>query len=358
MAENWRIVDTGLRPAAQNVALDRALLEARRAEEIPSTLRFHRFTSCALIGCGRSPGQELHLEACQKEGVEVQRRLTGGDVMVLDPGQLAWALYLHRRDIGSTEPRAIARRLCHAAATAVSTLGVDARYRPYYDIEVDGRSIASSAVVFDGDALLFQATLNIDLDPARLARASRLAAAAPGAMRDRIASLGQLLGTKPETMRIRGYLREAFESEFGVEFGESDLTLSEQGRFRTALTEVDHADWINLISRPAADLPLLRARRPVNGGGLEATVAYDLGAKRIRQAWFASDLSVSPRRVLSDLEFSLRDVPVDRLTPRVERFFAGLPAATLPFGSSDIVELLQLTIGQPLPAGMDEKNTL
>ncbi len=43
MAEMWRVIDTGLRAVAQNIALDRALLEARRAEEIPSTLRFCRF---------------------------------------------------------------------------------------------------------------------------------------------------------------------------------------------------------------------------------------------------------------------------------------------------------------------------
>jgi len=42
MVETWRLIDTGLRAAAQNIALDRALLEAREAEEITSTLRFAR----------------------------------------------------------------------------------------------------------------------------------------------------------------------------------------------------------------------------------------------------------------------------------------------------------------------------
>jgi len=40
----WRWIDTGVRRPAENLALNRALLEARQAREIPSTLRFLRFT--------------------------------------------------------------------------------------------------------------------------------------------------------------------------------------------------------------------------------------------------------------------------------------------------------------------------
>ena len=54
MAETWRVMDTGLRAAAQNIALDRALLEARHAEEIPSTLRFCRFTPSVLLASRQS----------------------------------------------------------------------------------------------------------------------------------------------------------------------------------------------------------------------------------------------------------------------------------------------------------------
>src|SRR5690348_9740727 len=127
MSERWRLIDTGLRPVAQNIALDRALLESRRADESPSTLRFLRFPRCAL------------------EGIAIQRRLTGGDSLFLDADQLAWELILHRRDVGSADLASIARRLCHAAAAAVSALGLDARFRPRGDIEVGGRKVSESA---------------------------------------------------------------------------------------------------------------------------------------------------------------------------------------------------------------------
>lgn len=348
MSERWRLVDTGLRPAAQNIALDRALLEARRADEVPSTLRFLRFPRCALIGCNQSAGQELDVEYCGAGGIDIQRRLTGGDVMCLDPAQLVWELYLHRRDVGTANLQAIARRLCHAAATAVSALGVDARFRPRNDIEVDGRKISDSAGVFDGAALLFQGTLLVDVDPAMMLRASRLSAAAPGSARDRVASLRDLLGARPDGASIKSYLVEAFESEFGVEFSEGDLTLSEHARFQASLREIDHPDWIHLVSRPAAALPVLEARQAVGGGCLHASIAYDSQARTIRQACFGSDISITPRRTLADLESALSGLPAVRLAHRIGRFFAGRSVDMTPLEPADFISVVQLAIGQPL----------
>ena len=358
MAERWRLVDTGLRPAAQNIALDRALLEARRADEIPSTLRFLRFPRCALIGSGQSVEQELDVDYCRAEGIEIQRRVTAGDLVCLDPAQLVWELVLHRRDLGNGALQAIARRLTHAAAAGVSALGTDARYRPPGDIAVDGRRVCACAGVFDGAALLFQGALMVDGDAVELTRPSRLARGAPGSLRDRQASLQELLGARPETGAVKRYLAEAFESEFGIEFSEGDLTLSEHARFGQALREIDHRDWVELVARPAAELPVLSARLAVAGGALLAAVAYDAPARAIRQAWFGGDVALRPRRVLPDLEAALAGTPGNRVAQRVERFFAGRGADPAPLVPADFVRVVQLAIGRLLPAGVDEKNEL
>src|SRR3989344_2422048 len=88
--DHWRVIDTGLRPAAQNIALNRALLEARQAEEIPSTLRFLRFTPSALLGYHQSADQEFNLEYCREHGITVQRRITGGGAIYFDETQIGW----------------------------------------------------------------------------------------------------------------------------------------------------------------------------------------------------------------------------------------------------------------------------
>lgn len=348
MADSWRLVDTGLRSAAQNIALDRAILEARRSEEVPSTLRFMRFPPCALIGCGQSVEQEVNANYCTSAGIDVQRRLSGGDVMCLDPGQLMWGLYLHRRDVGAADLRAISRRLCHAAAAAVGALGLDARLRGRSEIEVDGRRVSDAAGVFDGDGLLFQGTLLIDLDPASALRASRLCGAAAPRAGERIASLRDLLKAAPDRGLIKRYLAEAFESEFGVEFREGDLTLSEEARFRAALREIDHPDWIDLVKRSAAALPVIEASHPAAGGRLFATAAFDREARLLRQVWFSADFPVVPPRTLPDLEAELRYTLFERLEARVGAFF-GARAVTSPSPTAaDFVNVVRLAVRQPL----------
>ena len=81
MVEMWRVIDTGLRAATQNIALDRALLEARNAEEIPSTLRFYRVAPAVLLASRHSAGQESDGGFCAEAAITVQRRITGGDTV-------------------------------------------------------------------------------------------------------------------------------------------------------------------------------------------------------------------------------------------------------------------------------------
>lgn len=355
MADNWRVLDTGLRPAAQNIALNRALLEARQAEEIPSTLRFLRFAPCALLGYHQSAEQELNVDYCSAQQITVQRRVTGGGAIYFDDGQLGWELYLHRRDLDTADMQAISRRLCHAAATAISALGVDARYRPRNDIEVDGRKISGTGGAFDGDALLFQGTLLLEFDVEKMLRvlripAEKLSDKAIASARERVTSLKELLGRKPDSALVKRYFTEAFESEFGVEFSEGELSLSEHKRFESALREIDHPDWINLVSRPVAALPILEAQQRFSGGLLRASVTFDLLTQTLRQVWFTGDIFVSPRRLVADLEAALKDTPLDRLESKVRRFFHGRQFDALALSPDDFITVVQLALKQPVAA--------
>ena len=355
MSEMWRVIDTGLRPAAQNIALNRALLEARQAEEIPSTLRFLRFAPSALLGYHQSAEQEFNLDYCKANGIAIQRRITGGGAIYFDETQLGWELYLHRRDVGTSDMQAIARRICHAAATAISALGVDARYRPRNDIEVDGRKISGTGGAFDGDALLYQGTLLIDFDVEKMLRvlripAEKLSDKAIASARERVANLTDLLGRRPDPDLIKRNLIEAFESEFDVEFQEGDLTLTEHARYQVALAEIDTPDWIDLVRRPASDMPLYESVQKFAGGMLRASLTYDRLTHRIRQVGFSGDIFVSPRRTIADLEAALRDTSVERMEHNVRVFFTGRDIDMLALTPDDFIAVIRLAVQQPIVA--------
>ena len=355
MSESWRVIDTGLRPAAQNIALNRALLEARQAEEIPSTLRFLRFTPSALLGAHQSAEQEINLDYCQAHNIAIQRRITGGGAVYTNETQLDWELYLHRRDLGSADMRAIAKRVCHAAATAVSALGVDARFRPHNEIEVGGRKIFSSGGVFGGNAILYQGTLLIDLDVEEILRVLRipvgkLSDAAITAARRRVSCLKDLLGHRADTVLIRRYLTEAFESEFKVEFQEADLTLTEHARYRAALAEIDTRDWADLVKRPASDMPICEAVHKFPGGMLGVSITYDRPGHRLKQVWFSGDMEVSPQRSVADLEAALSDTSVESVERNVRMFFAGRRVDMPLLTPDDFIAVIRLAAKQPIVA--------
>jgi len=249
----WRWIDTGLRRPAENLALNRALLEARQAREIPSTLRFLRFTPSALIGHHQDPAKELDLAFCAGRGIAVQRRLTGGGAIYLDENVLGWELYLEQADVGAPEMAAISRRICTAAADAVRSLGVAAEYCAPTDVVVAGRKISGTGGAMEGDALLYQGTLLLDFDVEVMLRA--LAATAPrvtpefvAAARQSVVNLRELVSPLPPLAAVEAAFVAAFARAFGVVIERGELTAAERERYAAALAEIDSSAWIGLAA--------------------------------------------------------------------------------------------------------------
>jgi lipoate-protein ligase A len=355
MGEMWRVLDTGLRSAAQNIALDRALLEARGADEISSTLRFARFAPCALLASGQSAAQEFDLDHCIAKNIEVQRRITGGDAIYCDGFQLAWALYLHQRDVRSADMPAIAKRVCHAAAAAVGALGAQAAFRARHDIEVDGCTIGSGGGVFDGEAVLYQGVIYMDLESGNRLRAIRNPAVAQSdavlaALRERVTDLKTALGQRPDAGLLKHKLIEAFESEFDVELHDGDLSLTENARYQSALAEIDAPDWVHWMRQPASAAPLYAAVHKLAAGALGASLVCDRLSRRIKKVWFAYDGAIKPPRAIADLEAALRDTAVDGLERNVRAFFTGRAVDMQALSPEDFVKVVRRALQLPQAA--------
>ncbi|MHA1937880.1 MAG: lipoate--protein ligase family protein, partial [Candidatus Thorarchaeota archaeon] len=90
----WRLLDTGVLSGAQNMALDDALLECRAENETPNTLRFLQFNpSTVLVGYHQSVEQEARIDFCRENGVDINRRITGGGAILFTPSCLGWEIF-------------------------------------------------------------------------------------------------------------------------------------------------------------------------------------------------------------------------------------------------------------------------
>jgi lipoate-protein ligase A len=171
MTKPFRIIDTGVRAGRANIAFDAALIEERQADRVPDTIRFLRFPPTALIGRHQDLSREIDLDYCKSNSIGTVRRITGGGAIYLDEGQLGWELVFHRSSLGVAALPDLAREICNAAAKGFQELGVDAKFRPRNDIEVDGRKISGTGGFFDGDVLIYQGTVLVDMNAQQMVSA-------------------------------------------------------------------------------------------------------------------------------------------------------------------------------------------
>ena len=332
----FRAIDTGQREGRANIAFDQAMVELRQTGAIPDTLRFIHFEPCALVGRHQDLSLELNLDYCAAHGIGTARRMTGGGAIYLDPGQLGWALVCDRAAFPGADLAAITRQICEAAAAGLSMLGIDARYRPRNDIEVDGRKISGTGGFFDGSTLIFQGTVLVDLDPATITGAlnvpqAKLAKRSLDDAGARITTLAALLGTAPPLPAVQAALRRGFEQRLGLVFDDAQPSdAEEQAARRCYDDEIGTDAFVAEIDGAALRAGVRVGSFQSPGGLVSAHVRLDgAGQDRIREILFTGDFFVAPPRLIFDLESSLRGVSIAAAPDAIGRFFAALPAGGL-----------------------------
>ena len=97
-----RVLDTKALSAAENMALDEAILEAREENLVPDTIRFLSFEPhCALVGFFQNVENEIRESFCKHEGIEVNRRITGGGALYWGVKDIGWEIFASCRQICS-----------------------------------------------------------------------------------------------------------------------------------------------------------------------------------------------------------------------------------------------------------------
>lgn len=94
-----KLLDLTLPTAAENVALDEALLEqAEQGEGRGELLRLWELsTPVVVIGRSSRVAEEVNVEACRAGGIPILRRCSGGAAVVAGPGCLMYSVLLSYR---------------------------------------------------------------------------------------------------------------------------------------------------------------------------------------------------------------------------------------------------------------------
>jgi lipoate-protein ligase A len=354
MTQGFRVVDAGLRDGRFNIALDQAMIELHQAARIPDTIRFIHFPPTALVGRHQVLSREIDLDYCARHGIGVGRRITGGGAIYLDEGQLGWALVFHRRTLGRGRLGDVAQAICEAVAAGLSRLGIDARYRPRNDIEVDGRKISGTGGFFDGDTLIYQGTVLIDTDPARMMSAlkvseAKLARHSATSAAQRVVTLRELLGSRTPTLaEVQSSLLHGFQQRFGLEWQAGALTAAEESLAQRLFDEELGGDaFVAEIDEPDSGEAFLVGSHSCPGGAITAYVRLEgIAGDRIGQVLFTGDFFVAPPRAVFDLESSLKGLGKAVACTAVDRFFARRELAALTVTPDDFRRALEAALRQ------------
>jgi lipoate-protein ligase A len=210
-----KFLDLTLPTAAENVALDEALLANCEAEEgVREQLRIWEPTA-PLIVVGRSSlvERELDLTSCRRDGVPVLRRVSGGCAILAAPGCLMYALVLSYS--WRPELRAIHAAHRYVLDTLAMSLGrhaVGLTRAGISDLAIGDRKVSGNSLRCQRTHLLYHGTLLYNMPLAPVGRYLRMPPREPDyrSGRSHAEFLAQLPARREQIVLA---LRDAFEAQ-------------------------------------------------------------------------------------------------------------------------------------------------
>jgi len=316
--------------AAENMALDETLVELKGEGKTPNTIHFLQFSPRAvLVGFHQSVREEIRLDYCRQNGIDINRRVTGGGAILFDESQLGWEVICDKAFFDVKIPNhRLFRHLCEPVVTALRLLGVESSFRPRNDIEVNGRKISGTGGTESDDAFLFQGTMLTDFDVDAMLKSLRipvekLKAKEIDSVKERVTCLKWELGYVPELEEVKDAIQSGFMEHLGIRLEPGGLTGEEERLFNEKRAWFQSEQWIDMVRTPGARREVVQSAYKNDDGLVRFTFVADLGRRRVKDIFVTGDFLSFPTRALYDMEARLRGARLEReeLHGIIRRFF-------------------------------------
>ncbi|MBN1280198.1 MAG: lipoate--protein ligase family protein [Candidatus Thermoplasmatota archaeon] len=233
MSEQWRLLQTGFHTAAENMAIDRAILVANSQGLVPPTVRFYGWQPPAIsIGYFQSLTEEVDVNACQRYGVKYVRRITGGGA-VFHEKELTYSIVIPESH--PQIPKNILQsysRICNALIRGLHHLSIESTYAPINDIVVKGKKISGNAQTRKHNTVLQHGTILLDVDVEKMftvlnVPSEKMKDKLISDVRQRVTSLRHIRGKDVGFDDVATAMKRGFEEEFTITLRQGALTSEE-----------------------------------------------------------------------------------------------------------------------------------
>jgi len=174
---DWQILHEPPLTPAMHTALDEVLTTAVGEGLRQPTLRFWEWADPAvIIGSFQSVKNEVDMENCDRFGVEVVRRISGGGAMFVEPASaITYSLYAPGELVQGMSFADSYAFLDEWVLEALQSLGIDAEYKPLNDITSPQGKIGGAAQKRLGSgAILHHVTMSYDMDAEKMVQVLRI----------------------------------------------------------------------------------------------------------------------------------------------------------------------------------------
>lgn len=229
MGEDWRFLLTGFHTAAENMAIDHAILTAHSKGLVPPTVRFYGWTPSAIsIGYFQHLTEEVDLDACHHHGVDYVRRITGGGA-VFHEHELTYSIVISEDH--PKIPRNILesyKMICGAVMNGLSYLDLESRYAPINDILVHGKKISGNAQTRKYQTVLQHGTILLDVDIEKMFQLlkipnEKIKDKMISDVKQRVTSVRHQMDRQVDFETVAQAMKNGFENAFDVTLEQGDL---------------------------------------------------------------------------------------------------------------------------------------
>ncbi|WP_265522210.1 lipoate--protein ligase family protein [Oerskovia flava] len=173
----FEILHEGAESPAMHLALDQVLTEELDAGRRGPTLRIWEWGGPAvIIGSFQSLRNEVDVEAAERHGITVVRRISGGGAMFVEPGNtITYSLYVPASLVEGLSFERSYAFLDDWVLGALADVGIEATYKPLNDIASPAGKIAGAAQKrLRGGGVLHHVTMAYDIDADKMTDVLRI----------------------------------------------------------------------------------------------------------------------------------------------------------------------------------------
>lgn len=311
----WRYIVEKELTSSYGLAVDEMLAHSVAYNDSVPILHLYNFVPSVIVGRYQDIEAAIDFEECKKYGVEYNRRHTGGGTVLMGPYQLAlgFAISLDNSQIPSRSIRTIFDVLGGIINNALDKIGINSKFRPKNDIEVNGKKIAGlSASLEEKNCLFFHMSLLLDFDIELMLKVlnisrEKVSDKAISCFSQRLTTIKDELGTFVPMSKVMKVIRDAFSKGLGVSFVESDFSSWEKLKVEELMRQrYNCQDWIFSVKHPRTNAGY--ARKKTRGGMLQVYLTTSGGA--IESALITGDFfstTADINRIESALKWTASD---------------------------------------------------